>query len=110
MLAQLGNALLIIGHPVTQARPEDLLEFGKSLISHRLGEADQRGGLHLGLLSNQGHRAEGNVVGVVDGKSGDLAQPLGQSLAAFDDLGLEGREIAGRCFGDRHEGHDNRRA
>ena len=80
MLAQLRNALLIIHHPVAQSRPEDLLQLGEALISHGLRKAHERRRLNIGLLGNTGHRAESDLVGMVEDESGDLVQPLRQRL------------------------------
>src|SRR5688500_1717628 len=103
MLAQLRDALLVVGHPVAQARAEYLLELGKALIAHGLREADERGGLNLRLLGDRGDRAEGDVVRMLESESRDLAQALGQGLAARDDLGLERGEIPGRGKGRSHD-------
>jgi hypothetical protein len=44
----------------------------------RLGETDQRGRLHAGMLRDDGDGFDGNLVGMLEREFGDLAQPLAQ--------------------------------
>src|SRR4029453_14496372 len=99
----MGDALLVVGDTVAQARAENLLEFGKALITHGLRKADERRRLHERLLGDRGDGAESDVVRIVEGEGRDLAQALGQGLAALDDQRLEGCKILGSGFRCRHD-------
>ena len=68
----------IIGPAIAQVRAEDALQFREAAKADRLGEADQRRGLHLGARGDAGGGAQRHLLRVFQREGGDLLQTLGQ--------------------------------
>ena len=94
--AEPGQALAIVRPARLELGAEDLLQVGEAGIADGLGEADQGRGLDLGLGGDARHRAEGDLVGILQGEGGDLDQAARQVLATREQEILEAVIVAGR--------------
>ncbi len=84
-LQPLAVAALAPAQPLAEQR----LKAGEPLEAEALRKADERRGLHVGGGRDARHRAEGDVVRVMERVFGDLAQALGQLVLALEEVGLQ---------------------
>jgi len=96
MLAHAGKALVVVQDTVAQARAKHVLQVGEALEAERAGKAHERRGRHVGARRDARHRAEGDLVGIVERVARHLHEAPGQALGPFRDQGGERRVVLRR--------------
>ena len=76
--AQLVDAFAVAAAALDQVAAKDLLHLGKTTEAERVRETDHRRGLHIGRAGDHRHRAERQLVGLVEREARDALQLLGQ--------------------------------
>jgi hypothetical protein len=77
------------------------LQAGEAGEAQMLGEADERRRLHPRRCGDARSRAEGDLVGIVEGIGGNLRNAFRQRLPAFEDQRAQRVVVARRLLLDR---------